>query len=48
MKTANNVYYAVSVPTAAAFDEHKAQLYIIDSTAPGTPGVYDVKIIKVQ
>lgn len=48
MKTANNVYYAVSVPSAAAFDEHKAQLYIIDSTAPGTPGVYDVKIIKVQ
>ena len=48
MKTANDVYYAVSVPTAAAFDEHKAQLYLIDTTAPGTPGVYDVKIIKVQ
>ena len=48
MKTANDVYYAVSVASATAFDEHKAQLYIIDSTAAGTPGVYDVKIIKVQ
>jgi hypothetical protein len=48
MKTANNVYYAVTVANAAAFNEHKAQLYIIDSTAPGTPGKYDVKVIKVQ
>lgn len=48
MKTANDVYYAVTVASAAAFDEHKAQLYIIDSTAPGTPGKYDVKVIKVQ
>jgi hypothetical protein len=48
MKTANNVYYAVTVANAAAFDEHKAQLYVIDSTAPGTPGKYDVKVIKVQ
>ena len=47
MKTANNVYYAVTVANAAAFNEHKAQLYIIDSTAPGTPGKYDVKVIKV-
>ncbi len=47
MKTANDVYYAVSVPTAAAFDEHKAKLYIIDPENAGTPGVYDVKIIKV-
>ena len=46
MKTDGDVYYAVSVPTAAAFAEHKAQLYIIDSA--GTAGVYDVKIIKVQ
>lgn len=42
------VYYAVSVPTSAAFDEHKAQLYIIDPANAGTPGVYDVKVIKVQ
>lgn len=48
MKTANNVYYAVTVANTAAFNEHKAQLYIIDSTAPGTPGKYDVKVIKVQ
>lgn len=48
MKTSNNVYYAVTVASAAAFNEHKAQLYIIDSTAPGTPGKYDVKVIKVQ
>ena len=48
MKTVNNVYYAVTVANAAAFNEHKAQLYIIDSTAPGTPGKYDVKVIKVQ
>lgn len=48
MKTANNVYYAVTVANAAAFNEHKAQLYVIDPTAPGTPGKYDVKVIKVQ
>lgn len=46
MKTDNNVYYAVSVPNAAAYAEHLAKLYVI-STA-GTPGVYDVKVIKVQ
>lgn len=46
MKTDNNVYYAVSVPTADAYAEHLAKLYVI-STA-GTPGVYDVKVIKVQ
>lgn len=48
MKTADNVYYAVTVLTAAAFDEHKAQLYVIDPDHTGTPGVYDVKVIKVQ
>lgn len=48
MKTANNVYYAVSITSSAAFAEHKAQLYLIDSEHAGTPGVYDVKIIKVQ
>lgn len=48
MKTANDVYYAVTVASAAAFNEHKAQLYIIDPDHVGTPGVYDVKVIKVQ
>ena len=48
MKTVNNVYYAVTVANAAAFNEHKAQLYIIDPDHVGTPGVYDVKVTKVQ
>lgn len=48
MKTSNNVYYAVTVANAAAFNEHKAQLYIIDPDHAGTPGKYDVKVIKVQ
>lgn len=46
MKTAEDVYYAVAVTSAAAFDEHKAKLYL--KNADGTPGVYDVKVIKVQ
>ena len=48
MKTANNVYYAVSITSAAAFAEHKAQLYVIDPDHAGTTGVYDVKVMKVQ
>ena len=48
MKTDNGTYYAVAVTSAAAFDEHKAQLYVIDPANAGTPGVYDVKVIKVQ
>lgn len=48
MKTANDVYYAVTVASAAAFNEHKAQLYVIDPDHAGTPGKYDVKVIKVQ
>ena len=48
MKTANNVYYAVSITSAAAFNEHKAQLYVIDPDHVGTAGVYDVKVMKVQ
>ena len=48
MKTDNDVYYAVAVTSAAAFAEHKAKLYIIDSANAGTPGDYDVKVIKVQ
>jgi len=46
MKTANDVYYAVAVTSAAAFNEHKDKLYLKNSD--GTAGVYDVKIIKVQ
>lgn len=45
MKTDNNVYYAVAVPSSAAFDEHKSHLYLASN---GSAGVYDVKIIKVQ
>ena len=51
MKTANNVnnvYYAVVVTSEAAFNEHKAQLYLIDPNHAGTPGEYDIKVIKVQ
>ena len=48
MKTANDVYYAVTVASAAAFNEHKAQLYVIDPDHAGASGKYDVKVIKVQ
>lgn len=40
------VYYAVSVPNEAAFNDNKANMYV--QTNAGTPGVYDVKVIKVQ
>lgn len=48
MKSANtpDVYYAVSVPTEAAYEYNLAKLYT--QTNAGTPGVYDVKVIKVQ
>lgn len=46
MLSGSGAYYAVSVPTAAAFNANKTNLYIQATT--GTPGVYDVKIIKVQ
>ena len=45
MKNASNVYYVVSVPNEAAFNDNKANLYLASG---GTTGVYDVKIIKVQ
>lgn len=45
MKTAADVYYAVTVPSAAAFAEHKDHLYLASG---GTVGIYDVKVIKVQ
>lgn len=46
MLSGSGAYYAVSVPTEAAFEANKANLYL--QTAAGTPGVYDVKVIKVQ
>ena len=46
MQSTNGAYYAVSVPTEAAFEANLSKLYVV-STA-GTPGVYDVKVIKVQ
>ena len=46
MLSGSGAYFAVTVPTEAAFNENKASLYL--KTANGTPGVYDVKIIKVQ
>lgn len=42
----SGAYYPVTVPNEAAFNENKAKLYL--QTAAGTPGVYDVKVIKVQ
>lgn len=46
LKSSNNVYYTVTVPTEEAFNANKANLYL--QTAAGTPGEYDVKVIKVQ
>ena len=46
MLSGNGAYFAVTVPTEAAFNENKASLYL--KTANGTPGVYDVKVIHVQ
>jgi len=46
MLSGSGAYFAVSVPNEAAFNENKAKLYL--QTAAGTPGVYDVKVIKVQ
>ena len=46
MQSGSGAYYTVTVPNAAAFNENKANLYL--QTDAGTPGVYDVKVIKVQ
>lgn len=43
---AGGVYYPVTVANAAAYNENKANLYT--KTADGTPGQYDIKVIKVQ
>lgn len=46
MLSTSGVYYAVTVPNAAAYAEHKANLYQVNT--PGTPGQYDIKVIKVE
>ena len=48
MLSGSGAYYAVSVPTEAAFNANKAKLYTIETGDEGTAGVYDVKVIKVQ
>ena len=45
MLSGSGAYYTVTVPDEAAFEANKANLYVMTTT--GTPGVYDVKIIKV-
>ena len=46
MLSTSGAYYAVSVPSEAAFEANKAKLFT--QTDAGTAGVYDVKVIKVQ
>ena len=46
LKNAAGTYYAVSVPNAAAYADNIAKLFT--RATPGTVGVYDVKVIKVQ
>ena len=41
----SGAYYAVSVPTEAAYEANLAKLYTLSG---GTAGDYDVKVIKVQ
>ena len=46
MLSGSGAYFAVPVTSEAAFNANKTKLYL--QTAAGTPGVYDVKVIKVQ
>ena len=46
MQSGSGAYFAVTVPTEDAFNANKAKLFT--QTDAGTPGVYDVKVIKVQ
>jgi hypothetical protein len=46
MQNSAGVYYVVSVPNAAAYADNITNLKV--RATPGTVGVYDVKIIKVQ
>ena len=45
MHSGSGAYYAVSVPNEAAYEANLTELYTLSG---GTPGVYDVKVIKVQ
>lgn len=45
MKSGSGAYFAVTVPNEAAFKENESSLYL--KTGAGTPGEYDVKVIKV-
>ena len=46
MLSGSGAYFTVTVASEAAFNANKSNLYL--QTAAGTPGVYDVKVIKVQ
>ena len=46
MLSGSGAYFAVPVTSEATFNANKTKLYL--QTAAGTPGVYDVKVIKVQ
>ena len=46
LKSGSGAYFAVPVTSEATFNTYKSNLYL--QTAAGTPGVYDVKVIKVQ
>ena len=46
LKSGSGAYFAVPVTSEAAFEANQSDLYL--QTAAGTPGVYDVKVIKVQ
>ncbi len=46
LKSGSGAYFAVPVTSEASFNANKSKLYL--QTAPGTAGVYDVKVIKVQ
>ena len=46
MQSGSGAFFAVPVTSEATFNTNKAKLHL--QTAAGTPGVYDVKVIKVQ
>jgi len=46
LKTTNDVYYRASGIGADNYATYKSQLYVQD--AAGTPGVYDIKVIRVE
>lgn len=45
LKSGSGAYFAVPVTSEASFEANKSNLYL--QTEAGTPGVYDVKVIKV-